>query len=72
MCKLDNELDNYILQLFSQETDLFNESYYEVCKYKLWDILGCFHYILNAPRMLCLITSVNKIIMSLQVVIFLK
>ena len=23
---------------------------------KLWDILGCFHYILNAPRML-LITS---------------
>ena len=33
---------------------LFNENNYEVCKYKTWNILGCFHYILNAPRSLSL------------------
>ena len=27
---------------------------------KLWDILGCFHYILNAPRTLINIQATSK------------
>ena len=39
-----------ILHLFSQETDLTMKVIMKCVNIKLWDILGCFHYILNAPR----------------------
>ena len=39
-----------ILHLFSQETDLLMKVILKCVNIKLWDILGCFHYILNAPR----------------------
>ena len=39
-----------ILHLFSQETDLLMKVIMKCVNIKLWDILGCFHYILNAPR----------------------
>ena len=39
-----------ILHLFSQETDLLKKVIMKCVNIKLWDILGCFHYILNAPR----------------------
>ena len=51
LCKLDNELDNCILHLFSRETDLLMKAIIKCVNIKLWDILGSFHYILNAPRM---------------------
>ena len=38
------------LQLFSQETDLLMKLIMKCVIIKLWDILGCFPYILNAPR----------------------
>ena len=41
-----------ILHLFSQETDLLLKVIMKCVNIKLWDILGCFHYILNAPRIL--------------------
>ena len=51
LCKLDNELDNCILHLFSQEIDLLMKVIMKCVNMKLWDILGSFHYILKAPRM---------------------
>ena len=39
-----------ILHLFSQETDLLKKVIMKCLNIKLWDLLGCFHYILNAPR----------------------
>ena len=39
-----------ILHLFSQETDLLMKVIMTCVNVKLWDIQGCFHYILNAPR----------------------
>ena len=39
-----------ILHLFSQETDLLIKVIMNCVNIKLWDILGCFHYILNVPR----------------------
>ena len=41
-----------ILHSFSQETDLLMKVIMKCVNIKLWDILGCFHYILNAPRIL--------------------
>ena len=38
------------LHLFSQETDLLIKVIMKCVNIKLWDILGCFHYILNPPR----------------------
>ena len=40
-----------IIHLLSQETDLLIKAVKKCVNRKLWDILGCFHYILNAPRM---------------------
>ena len=39
-----------ILHLFSKETDLLIKVNIKCVNIKLWDILGCFHYILNPPR----------------------
>ena len=39
-----------ILHSFSQNTDLFMKVIMKCVNIKFWDILGCFHYILNAPR----------------------
>ena len=39
-----------ILHSFSQKTDLLMKVIMKCVNIKLWDILGCFHYILNAPR----------------------
>ena len=50
LCKLGKELDNAFLHLFSQETDLLIKVCMKCVNIKLWDILGCFHYILNPPR----------------------
>ena len=50
LCTLDKELDNCNFTLFSQETDLLRKVIIKCANIKLWDILGCFHYILNAPR----------------------
>ena len=36
--------------LFSQETDILRNVIMKCVNIKLWDILGCFHYILNPPR----------------------
>ena len=41
-----------ILHLFSQDTDLLMKVIIKCVNIKHWDILGCFHYILNAPRKL--------------------
>ena len=41
-----------IFHSFSQETDLLMKVIMKCVDIKLWDILGCFHYILNAPRIL--------------------
>ena len=41
------------LHLFSQETYLLMKVIMNCVNIKLWDSLGCFHYILNAPRKLC-------------------
>ena len=41
-----------ILHLFSQERDLLIKVTIKCVNIKLWDILGCFHYILNPPRIL--------------------
>ena len=43
-----------ILHSFGQETDLLMKAIMKCVNIKLWDILGCFHYILNAPRILYL------------------
>ena len=39
-----------MLQLFSRETDLLMKAIMKWVNIKLWDILSCFHYILNALR----------------------
>ena len=39
-----------ISHLFNRETDLLMKVIIQCVNIKLWDILGCFHYILNAPR----------------------
>ena len=52
LCKLDKKLDNCNFTFFSQETDLLMKVIMMCVNIKLWDILGCFHYILNAPRTL--------------------
>ena len=41
-----------ILYSFSQETDLLIKVIMKSVNIKLSDILGCFHYILNASRIL--------------------
>ena len=41
-----------ILHVFSQETDLLIKVIMKCVNKKFCDILGCFHYILSAPRML--------------------
>ena len=38
-----------MLHLFSQEIDLKIKVIMNCVNIKLWDILGCFHYILNPP-----------------------
>ena len=40
-----------ILLLFSQETYILMKVIMKCVNIKLWDLLGCFHYILNVPRM---------------------
>ena len=50
LCKLDKELDNCNLHLFRQETDILMKVIIKCVNIKLWNILGCYHYILNAPR----------------------
>ena len=45
-----------ILHLFSQETGLLIKVTIKCVNIKLWDILGCFHYILNPPRSIKLIS----------------
>ena len=45
-------LTTAILHLFSQETNLLMKVIMKCVNIKLWDIPGCFHYILNAPRTL--------------------
>ena len=49
-----------ILHSFSQETDLLIKVIMKCVNIKLWDILGCFHYIWNAPRMIPLETDVLR------------
>ena len=39
-----------ILHLYSQETYILMKIIMKCVNVKLWDIAGCFHYILNAPR----------------------
>ena len=39
-----------ILHLCSQEIYILMKVIMKCVNIKLWDILGCFHYILNAPR----------------------
>ena len=51
LCKLDKELDNCNLHLYSQETDLLMKVIMKCVNIKHWDIPGCFYYISNAPRM---------------------
>ena len=36
------------LYLFSPEIDILMKFFMKCVNIKLWDILGCFHYILNA------------------------
>ena len=50
LCKLAWSWTITILHLFSQETDLLMKVIIKCVNIKLWDILGSFHYILNAPR----------------------
>ena len=50
LCKLDYELENCSFTLFCQETDLLKKVIMKCVNIKLWDLLYCFHYILNAPR----------------------
>ena len=50
LCKLGKDSATAILHLFSQETDLLRKVIMKCVNIKLWDILGCFHYILNPPR----------------------
>ena len=50
LCNLGKELDKCNFTLFSQETDFLIKVIKECVNIKLWDILGCFHYILNPPR----------------------
>ena len=50
LCKLGKEWTTVILHLFSQETDLLMKVILKCVNIELWDLLGCFHYILNAPR----------------------
>ena len=39
-----------LLHLFSQERDFLMKVIMKCVNIKLWDTLGCFHNILNAPR----------------------
>ena len=50
MCELDKKPDNCNFTFIKSRNRYFIERNYKVCKYKLRDILGCFHYILNAPH----------------------
>ena len=50
LCKVDKELETALVHLFSQELDLLMKVIIKCVYIKLWDILGCFHYILNALR----------------------
>ena len=49
-----------ILQLVNQETDLLMKVNMKCVNRKLWDILGCFHNILNAPRISTIIIKIKK------------
>ena len=55
-----------ILHSFSQETDLLMKVIMKCVNIKLWDILGCFHYILNAPRISLTARNVLDTIMTDQ------
>ena len=50
-----------ILHSFSLETDLLIKVIMRCVNIKLWDTLGCFHYILNAPRICLHANYLNKI-----------
>ena len=41
-----------VLHSFSQNTDFLMKVIMKCVNIKFWDILGCFHYILNAPRII--------------------
>ena len=55
-----------ILHLFSHETDLFMKVIIKCVNTKLWDILGCFHYILNAPRISNSVLEVRCVVKELH------
>ena len=55
LCKFDQELDNCNFTFFSQETVLLIKVIMKCVNIKHWVILGCFHYILNAPRITCVL-----------------
>ena len=46
-----------ILQLFTHESDLLIKVIMKCVNIKLWDILGCFHYILNTPRIVYILVA---------------
>ena len=58
LCKYVKSGTTAILLLVSQETYLLKKVIMKCVNIKLWDLLGCFHYILNAPRM-CLDPHLN-------------
>ena len=49
-CRLDKELDNCNFIFIYPRDRPFNKVIMRRVSLKLWDLLGCFHYILNAPR----------------------
>ena len=53
-----------ILHSFSQETDILKKVIMKCVNIKILDILGCFHYILNAPRISALINIHGFIVNS--------
>ena len=57
LCKFAKELDNCNFTfILAKEKDLFIKVTLKCVNIKLLDILGCFHYILNAPRtLMCLL-----------------
>ena len=52
LCKLIRSWTTAILHLFSQETDLLINAIIKLVNVNIWDKLGCFHYVLNAPHIL--------------------
>ena len=54
-----------ILHSFNQETDLLMKVIMKCVSINLWDILGCFHYILNAPRSIAIILMGKRELVAL-------